>query len=417
MMYSPVLVSGIQYMTKHKNSKNSRKRNKQQNRQPVAYSEAPARAFAPAPPQYQQSALGRLGGALGNGLSDFFSGKLFGSGAYKLAGGNTSWDTTNQVPSMHSSADSIILSHKEYIGDVSSSTAFTTQFTLDINAGNESTFPYLAGIASAFQEYRFKGLVFEFKSTSADALNSTNTALGTIGLVCNYRSDKPLATTKVEAANEMWSVDTKPSLNAYLPVECNPKETPMNVAYIGYPPTTADSKFYDLGRLQVYSVGSQAAAVVGELWATYEVELMKPCLSSSSQFFRSSRSAVSTGSPLGDTEYTIQTIGGLKPTITAGGAVTWQTTPGEQYFFNVGYASGTSTAMTITTATGVSALNIFNTDLANQLNTGSGTAQQIITYTVTATGTEIALVLAGTVVGTTTVDVVVTRLSRSIVAV
>lgn len=50
--------------------------------------------------------------------------------------------------------------------------------TWQLNPGQKSLFPWLAGIASNFESYKFHGLVFEYKSMSADALNSTNTALG-----------------------------------------------------------------------------------------------------------------------------------------------------------------------------------------------------------------------------------------------
>jgi hypothetical protein len=39
-------------------------------------------------------------------------------------------------------------------------------------------FPWLSNIAQNFESYKLRGLVFEFKSMSGDALTSTNTALG-----------------------------------------------------------------------------------------------------------------------------------------------------------------------------------------------------------------------------------------------
>lgn len=149
-----------------------------------------------------------------------------------------------------------------------------------VNPGLDDTFPYLAAIARNFQQYKFKGLIFEFKSTSATALNSTNTALGTVALAMQYQSDCPNFSNKNQLLNEMWSVDGKPSENVLLPVECDPSMTTIPLLYTrsGAQPTGSDLKMYDLGKVTIATVGSQAAAVIGELWVSYEVELQKPQL-------------------------------------------------------------------------------------------------------------------------------------------
>jgi len=214
-----------------------------------------------------------IGSWLGSGI-----GKIFGSGAYKMQQ-NSIWSTSDQCPSMHSTSESVILRHREYISDVNSSTGFVvTEYP--INAGLTSTFPFLSTIAANFQEYTFRGLVFEFKSTSADALNSTNTALGTVAMAVQYRAGAASFTNKQQVLNEMWSADAKPANSFFMPVECAPSECPIDIQYVrtGALSTDDDIKFYDLGKLSVATIGSQATAVVGELWASYEVCLRKPIL-------------------------------------------------------------------------------------------------------------------------------------------
>lgn len=216
--------------------------------------------------------LGDVGAFAGNGIS-----KIFGLGAYKISRNSLfNAQTGSQVPFMHSTSESVIFRHREYIGEVTSSTAFTTS-TYPVNPGMPGTFPYLSTIASCFQEYRFRGLVFEFKSTGADALvNGTNTSLGTVGLVAQYRADASTLTTKVEFLNEMWSTSCKTSDCTILPVECAPKENPMSIQYVRTGPATGDVKNYDLCSLTVATNGSPGSNVVGELWASYEIELLKP---------------------------------------------------------------------------------------------------------------------------------------------
>lgn len=218
------------------------------------------------------------GGSIGQEAGALVS-KIFGQGAYEIQQNSLLNSIDAGVPVMHSASESITFRHREYIADVSSSTSFVTT-TYSINPGLPTTFPFLSAIAQNFQEYDFKGLVFEFKSTSADALNSTNTALGTIILAAQYRADAPAFTDKQQMLNEMWSIDGKPSECRLLPIECAPIENPFNVQYVRTGTiTTGDIKMYDLGNLVVGSYGSQASAVVGELWATYEVVLRKPQLS------------------------------------------------------------------------------------------------------------------------------------------
>lgn len=241
------------------------------------------------------SPLGKMAFDGGNAVSNFFgAGKIFGSGAYKMTGGNSTWNTTNQVPIMHSSGDSIVFSHREYIGQIDSSLGFEVQKTINVNPGLAASFPYLSGIANSFQEHRFKGLVYEFKSTSADALDSTNTALGSVMMVAQYRADAPAPTNKLQVLNEMWSADSKPSLNCFLPIECAPKESPLNVQYIRTDSTTSvqDRKFYDLANVYVCTQGMQEASDIGELWVTYEVELMKPVMETSGGPFSSNSSTL-----------------------------------------------------------------------------------------------------------------------------
>lgn len=203
---------------------------------------------------------------------------IFGLGAYSVKK-NSLWDGTlaRQVPHMQSNMESVVFRHREYIGDISSSIAFAENH-FHVNPGLDDAFPYLSAIARNFQQYRFKGLIFEFKSTSANALNSTNTALGTVALAMQYQTDADDFISKGQMLNEMWSVDGKPSENVILPIECDPSMTTLPLQYVrdGELSANKDLKMYDIGKMTIATVGSQAAAVIGELWVSYEIELCKP---------------------------------------------------------------------------------------------------------------------------------------------
>jgi hypothetical protein len=287
-MNSPVVVCGNQSKTTMSRKKSNNNNNKVQQR-PAGNKRSRKRrnvtnrmaslSMARPSPQAQPT-LGGVGGQLGTIAGNFLS-KIFGLGAYKMKQNSVFERMSNsQVPVMHSQSESIVFRHREYIADVSSSVSFAST-VYSINPGLSSTFPFLSSIALSFQEYEFRGLVFEYKSTSADALNSTNTALGSVCLAAQYRADAPVFFDKQQLLNEMWSCDAKPSECFILPIECSPKENPLKVQYVrgGPLPANQDVKLFDLAKLTVATVGSQAAAVIGELWASYEVAFYKPQLS------------------------------------------------------------------------------------------------------------------------------------------
>jgi hypothetical protein len=209
--------------------------------------------------------------------------KVLGLGAYRMQKNSlmTTGRTSSQVPVMHSARDGVRIRHREFIGDISSSSTFNNT-TYVVNPGIAATFPWLAAIAQNFEEYKFEGLVFEFKSTSADALNSTNTALGTVIAAAEYNSAATAYINKQQMENSMWAVSTKPSCDMMIPIECAPNQNPMSSQYVrvGDVPSGQDIRMYDLCNVQIATVGSQATAVVGELWASYDIVLYKPQMSS-----------------------------------------------------------------------------------------------------------------------------------------
>lgn len=172
-----------------------------------------------------------------------------------------------------------VIRHREYIGDVTGSVAYVNT-TYALNPGNSSLFPWLYTIAQNYEQYVFHGVVFEFKSTSADALNSTNTALGTVIMATEYNVNNNAFTNKIQMENCEFTTSCKPSECMMHPIECSVNQTPTRVFYTRPVVNAlfADLRFVDMGNFQLATVGMQAAANIGELWVTYEVELLKPFL-------------------------------------------------------------------------------------------------------------------------------------------
>jgi hypothetical protein len=184
---------------------------------------------------------------------------------------------------MHKEAQSVIVRHKEYLGEIKGSIAYTVQQSFQINPGNSSTFPWFSGVANRFQEYKIRGMVFHYIPTSGDAVSSTNPALGSVMLATSYRATDIAPTSKIEMLNEYCSSETVPSEAVCHPIECDPKENPFNIQYVrsGNIPADDSRLLYDLGVTTVATSGQQIDnKVLGDLWVVYEIELKKPIVAS-----------------------------------------------------------------------------------------------------------------------------------------
>lgn len=184
------------------------------------------------------------------------------------------------VPQFHSAKRSVRVRHREYLTDVNSSIAFTNTAYV-INPGLNTTFPWLSALADNFQTYKFHGLVFEFWSTSSNALNNVNTALGTVIMATQYNAARANFVSKSEMEQYEFATSCKPSMSMIHPVECAPGESPLEELYIrtGAIPAGEVAQFYDFGKFQLATVGMQNANNIGELWVSYDVELFKPRIS------------------------------------------------------------------------------------------------------------------------------------------
>jgi len=243
-------------------------------------------------------ALGAVTGVPGASQVGSFTGKYLGGEIAKLLGFGTYRVQNNsimkagvalpegtQIPGFASQGHETRICHREYICDIvvpSSPTAFKNT-AYAINAGNASLFPWLSGIAANYQQYRFSGLVFEYRTMSSDI--TSGGALGTVSMATDYDAiDSPFV-NKISLENSQYSTSCKPSMSMLHAVECAPMESLQRMFYVQNPLatlTTSDQRFYNVGNFQVATTGlpSSAGTVIGELWASYDVTLFKPLLGS-----------------------------------------------------------------------------------------------------------------------------------------
>lgn len=217
---------------------------------------------------------GALAGALIGGGSH-----ILGMGDYQVTKNSLMVSEGNDPPHMANSAKYNIFRHREFLGNVTGSTSFSVT-AYPLNPGMVQSFPWFSSIANNYVSYKPRGIVFEFKSTSADALNSTNTALGKVMMCTQYNVNQPAFVNSSQMLNYDKCTSGKPACSLLHPVECDPRQLPyreFNVRH-GAIPSGQDARLYDMGTMYLATEGMQAAATIGELWISFEFELLTPTM-------------------------------------------------------------------------------------------------------------------------------------------
>jgi len=265
------------------------------------------------------------GGSVGTGLGASLS-RWLGSGDYEVNKNSivNKLEMSGSVPEMHKSDQTIIVRHREFVATVNSSQAFSVQQSFDINPGNNVLFPWLAGIAARFQEYKIRGMVYHYVPTSGSAVASTNAALGAVMLQTSYRASDTPPSSKVEMLNEYNSNESVPCDAFCHPIECDPKENPFNIQYVrtNNTATNEDKLLYDLGTTHLAVQGCQTTGnPIGDLWVTYEVELKKPIVSSNITASVRSFTALTASTDTANMFSTVVSSSGPLPILLAGNRV------------------------------------------------------------------------------------------------
>ena len=334
------------------------------------------------------------------------------------------------MPQFDSSKQTHIVAHREYIKDITTSSvagAFKNESFI-INPGQAATFPWLSSIAENYEQYRVHGMIFQFVTTSADALNSTNTALGTVIMATDYNAASPAYTNKQQMENSQYANSAKPSVSQMHGIECAPALTPVSQLFTrsGALPSGQDSRWYDLAKFQLATTGFQAAGVVvGELWCTYLIEFMKPQIPATigGNFGSAHRYATSAASatPFGTVE--LINVGSFNVSASGTSLTIKDVLPGAKLSIAVTWyqASGSITSLFGTSSlTGANNLTYYAGDTLNSIVTGFGALSnaQNQTFNVVSTSSvvaDIVLTLSGYTISAGC-DVFISELDSTITA-
>lgn len=220
----------------------------------------------------------RIGGAVGSAIQQGATSLISGHGDY-LVKRNSLLYNSDAVPKFSNDKRCTIISHREFIKDIRSSVDFeSTEFL--INPGDFQTFPWLSRIAQNYEEYIFQGIVVEYKTNSATAVSSTNTALGTVCMASQYNTLAPSFTSKHQIENYEFANSAVPCESFLHAIECDPAmgNEVKSIYNERDSDINADPRNYNLCRTTIATQGMQAASTIGELWVSYKVCLMKPRL-------------------------------------------------------------------------------------------------------------------------------------------
>jgi hypothetical protein len=270
------------------------------------------------------------------------------------------------------------------------------------------TFPWLSSLAQNYQEYKFHGIMFEFRALTTDYANSG--VPGVVVMSTNYNSSSIPYANKQQMENAEFATSVKPTLNLAHFIECAPRETfsPIKFIRTGSVPTGQDLRLYDQGLFQFATQGNSSGVNLGEVWVTYCVEFFKPIIPPSiipgnGGFF----DIVFTGATSIFTLGTAQTVQYDDIGVKLGGAIlTLPAYPIGTLFSVVVFYEGANVSapgMTITNATANNiAINGSGTPNSQPyLNSGNGTTQDnTIWFWKVSTFAPLAITFSATLSGT-----------------
>nr|WPR18626.1 MAG: capsid protein [Chemarfal virus 47] len=181
------------------------------------------------------------------------------------------------------------MSHREFIGPVyakaPASAPFTTSTfftqTFPINAAMERTFPFLAQVASNFDMYDFKGLMFNYVPQYSES--GDQNVLGKVMMVTQYDPEQAPFSSSVILQNYDYANSCKPSVPQVHGVETARRQAAIEMYYTRTGASSKDLRWTDLGNFTIATeaipMGASAVAnqqiPIGELWVTYRVKLSR----------------------------------------------------------------------------------------------------------------------------------------------
>lgn len=168
---------------------------------------------------------------------------------------------------MAANGERCVVRHREYVAEVSGSTAFATTSYV-CQPALQTLFVWLQSIAGNFEKYRFRRLRFVFETE-----NATSQA-GSIIFSFDYDVLDAAPLSKQAMMSNKCSVRGAPWQEFALEVPVADMQRDFYYTRGGSVPSGADQKLYDAGNFIVASQNANGAT--GEIYVEYEIELITP---------------------------------------------------------------------------------------------------------------------------------------------
>jgi len=206
-----------------------------------------------------------------------------GRGAYNY---NNLFDTQDQLRygGPNDETETILINNCEYVQDIFGprDSSFTNS-AFNLNPGLQNNFPFISQIASNYTEYEFIQLVFEYRSkVDASSTNNPNGSTGNIMMCAVHDVTLPLIRSKNIFLGTAGAEGSRVVDNLIFGVECDPtKNAGSGQKFIRTNPVVSgkDPNTYDLGQMQLAIDNCPESfynQLIGELWVSYTVKLVKP---------------------------------------------------------------------------------------------------------------------------------------------
>lgn len=164
----------------------------------------------------------------------------------------------------------MVITHSEYF--VTLSSAVTEAFAgYLINPCNTNLFPWLSGIAGSWERYRFRSLVFKYKTTCS------TTFAGDMGMAIDFDAKDSLPTEFGAFSSHEGAVTG----NYYGNLDCHAIIKNFDKQNRGWYLTSESARTAELaqfygGMFETYTSAATAATPVGKLYVEYTIELNNP---------------------------------------------------------------------------------------------------------------------------------------------
>ena len=232
-----------------------------------------------------------LGCVAGRHAGNYLS-RLTGTGKYKTKGKKkyyrkrSRYAPSNRMKAKFSSGNvsfggsSVRVRHRELVALVDATSTFQA-IQIPINPGLDTSFPWLSQIAQNFQKYKVNRMIWQFVSTSSNAIASTtNLGLGTVCMSTQYNTTESPFRNLQEALSADHANSGRPSMSMLHAIECNSRDRPTDVLYVrtGPIPDYRDPALYDLANFNFCTDMPANYTGLGQLWVSYDVTFLAPHL-------------------------------------------------------------------------------------------------------------------------------------------